>query len=193
MQETNITVETLHTEPVEELLNLNNYDLVQTQRSLIALGFGVPAFMMVKVLASGFYAKQNIKTPVKVGAVAMLINTIFCAALIYPLQHAGLALASALAGYVNAGALLTLLIRRKVFSPSDGWGKYFLQVTCANIAMGAYLFWGCGLSEIWMEFFIFKRISLLLLHVFAAMLIYALTLGLCGIRFSQFRGKVSGG
>ncbi|MGB4898639.1 MAG: murein biosynthesis integral membrane protein MurJ, partial [Ignavibacteria bacterium] len=71
-------------------------DLLQTQKSLMALASGVPAFMMVKVLASGFYACQDIKTPVKIGAYAMLINSLLCALLIWPLAHAGLALASAL-------------------------------------------------------------------------------------------------
>ena len=65
-------------------------DLLQTQKSLITLGLGVPAFMMVKVLASGFYAQQDIATPVKVGIWSMIINTLLCAAFIKFFAHAGL-------------------------------------------------------------------------------------------------------
>lgn len=165
------------------------YDLMQTRKSVIALGFGVPAFMLIKVLASGFYAGQNIKTPVKVGAAAMIINSIFCAALVLPLKHAGLALASSLAGYFNAGVLLFLLIKKKVFFPTKGWLKYFIQIIIANVAMGSYLLWSSGRSsEAWMHFYTKERISLLLTHVFIAMVIYVIALGICGIRISQFRG-----
>ncbi|OGV26417.1 MAG: murein biosynthesis integral membrane protein MurJ [Legionellales bacterium RIFCSPHIGHO2_12_FULL_37_14] len=171
----------------------SSYDLVQTEKSLITLGLGVPAFMLVKVLASGFYAQQNIKTPVKVGALVMLLNSILCAILIYPLQHAGLALASSLAGYINAGILFALLLKRKIFSPSPGWIKYLLKVFCANVAMGSYLLWGAGASERWMHFMVSQRMFFLLLHVILAVIIYVGVLGLSGIRFAQFKGQVSGG
>lgn len=78
-------------------------DLLQTQKSLMTLALGVPAFMMVKVLASGFYAQQDINTPVKVGAVAMIVNTVLCFIFIRYWAHAGLTLASSLAGYINCG------------------------------------------------------------------------------------------
>ncbi len=168
----------------------NVIDIIQTQRSLVTLGLGVPAFMMVKVLASGFYAQQDIKTPVKVGVWSMIINTILCAAFIGLFAHAGLTLASALAGYVNCGCLLYLLVKRGVFKPSPGWFKYSVQLIIANVAVAVYLYYMMGTIEYWLSFSALRRLSLLLAHVLAVGSIYLLVLGLCGLRFKHFRGQV---
>lgn len=165
-------------------------DLLQTQKSLIALASGVPAFMMIKVLASGFYARQDIKTPVKIGAISMIVNTIFCSLLIWHFAHAGLALASALAGYVNCGLLLYLLVRRKVYRPSPGWLKYSLQLLAANGAIAVYLYFMTGTVSYWLSFSPVMRLSLLLAHVLVVVVIYLLILGISGLRFSHFRGQM---
>lgn len=171
----------------------NSLDLLQTQKSLITLGLGVPAFMMVKILASGFYARQNIKTPVKVGAVAMLINTGLCALLVSPLAHAGLTLASTIAGYINCGLLFCLLKRRGIYKPCLGWRRFILQLLLANVVMSLYLFYMAGDVTFWMEKTTFIRITLLLANILAAAVIYLLCLVLCGMRPSEFRGQVKEG
>ena len=163
------------------------FDVTQTQKSLMTLSLGLPAFMMVKVLASGFYAQQDIKTPGKIGAFTMIVNSLLCAILILPLAHAGLTLASALAGYVNAGWLLTVLLRRKLYHPEQGWGKFALQLTAANAAMGFYLFKVAGEVTYWMTLAIAPRVTMLLGHVFIAMLIYLVSLFLLGVRLGHFR------
>ena len=165
-------------------------DVLMTQKSLIALGFGVPAFMMVKVLASGFYARQNIKTPVKIGALAMLVNTLLCAILIKPLAHAGLALASSIAGFVNCGVLLTLLLRRGIYQPSPGWGRFLLQLLVANILVAAYLLFVAGDVHFWLAKPALIRLGLLLGHVLMASIIYVVSLGILGMRPAQFRGQM---
>ncbi|WED42198.1 murein biosynthesis integral membrane protein MurJ [Legionella cardiaca] len=165
-------------------------DLIQTQKSLIALGSGVPAFMMVKVLASGFYARQDIKTPVKVGALAMVVNSFLCLLLIWSLAHAGLALASSLAGYVNCAVLLVLLVRRGIYRPSPGWLKFILQLFVANFAIGAYLFVMVGDVNFWLTKSPVGRVSLLLGHVIVAVIIYLVSLWLVGMRTAQFRGQM---
>lgn len=166
------------------------YDLIQTQKSLIMLALGVPAFMMVKVLASGFYAQQDIKTPVKIGAIAMVINTLLCAALVGFLAHAGLTLASALAGYVNCGVLVYLLIKRKVYVPSPGWFKFGVQLALANCAVLAYLLYVVGTVDYWLSFSPVYRLSLLLAHVGVVVLVYLLVLAATGLRMKQFRGQM---
>lgn len=165
-------------------------DVLQTQKSLIALASGVPAFMMIKVLASGFYARQDIKTPVKIGALAMLVNSVFCALLIWPLAHAGLALSSALAGYVNCGLLLWILIRRQFFKPLAGWGKFIAQLCLANATIAIYLIYMAGDLSQWLAEPPIRRVSLLFAHVFAAIIIYILCLSLTGLRLAQFRGSM---
>jgi len=166
------------------------FDVLQTQKSLITLGVGVPAFMMVKVLASGFYARQNIKTPVKIGALSMLVNSLLCALLVYPLAHAGLTLASSLAGYVNCGTLLFLLVRRDIFQLRPGWGRFLLQLTVANALMGLYLFFVQGDLSTWMAMSRSLRLGQLLMHIGIAAVIYMMALGLCGVRVAQFRGQI---
>lgn len=165
-------------------------DLLQTQKSMMTISLGIPAFMMVKILASGFYARQDIKTPVRIGVIAMVANTVMCAMFVYPLAHAGLTLASALAGYVNCGALLFLLIRRGIYKPILGWGKFMLQLLFANSVMSAYLYFASGTVAYWLSLSLLMRLSILLAHVFAALVIYLLSLRLCGVKFSQFRGQM---
>lgn len=166
------------------------WDVVQTQQSLITLGIGVPGFMMVKVLASGFYACQNIKTPVKVGIVSMVVNSILCALLIHPLAHAGLTLASSIASYVNCGVLLVLLVRRKIFRLQPGWGRYVLQLIVACSAVIVYLLLIKADLSTWLDWARFTRLGWLLFHVSIAAIIYLVSLGICGLRISHFRGKI---
>ena len=165
-------------------------DVLQTQKSLVTLAAGVPAFMMVKVLASGFYARQDISTPVKVGVISMVANTILCALLVWNFEHAGLTLASALAGYVNCGLLLYLLMKRKVFTPSPGWLKYGIQLICANAAISIYLILMTGTVDYWLSFPPVMRLCLLSAHVLAVVVIYLLVLGLTGLRPVHFRGQM---
>ena len=166
------------------------FDIAQTQKSLITLGLGVPAFMLVKVLASGFYARQDIKTPVKVGVIAMVINTVCCVLLVGPLAHAGLALASSIASYVNCGILLILLLRRKIYQPSPGWGRFLMQLLGANAMVVMYLLFMAGEISFWLEKPAVIRLGLLLAHVSVALIIYIIALGVCGMRPAQFRGRM---
>jgi len=163
-------------------------DLLQTQKSLIALASGVPAFMMVKILASSFYARQEIKTPVKVGALAMVINSILCAILIWPLAHAGLALASALAGYVNCGILLYLLLRRNIYKPQMSWLKFSAQLLAANSIIAVYLYYMAGTPADWLAHHALSRVGLLFVHSSISVVLYLLVLYVLGVRVAQFRG-----
>ncbi len=170
--------------------HFNSYDVLQTQKSLIALGLGVPAFMTVKVLASGFYARQDIKTPVKIGVIAMVVNTIFCAVLILPLAHAGLALASTIASYVNCTILLILLLRRKIYQPSPRWGRYILQLLMSNTIVSIYLWLMTHEVSFWLTKPAGYRLGLLLAHVIVAVLIYVISLLIFGLRPAEFRGPM---
>jgi putative peptidoglycan lipid II flippase len=166
------------------------FDVLQTQQSLFMLALGVPAFMMVKVLAPGFYAQQDIKTPVKIGAFCMLLNTVLCAVLIFPLAHAGLTLASAVSGYANAFILLFILSRRGAYQASRGWGRFLLQLSFATIVLGVYLIWATGDLKTWMGFAMRYRLIHLLGHVLLAGVIYFACLAVTGMRFGQFRGQL---
>lgn len=167
-------------------------DVLQTKKSLITLSIGVPAFMMVKVLASGFYAKQNIKTPVKVGVIAMIVNSILCAIFFIPMAHAGLTLASSIAGYVNCGTLLYLLVNRGIYKQRPGWLKFIMRLIFANTLIVCYLYFVQGDVDYWMNMTRLHRISILIMHVCSAFTIYVVALWTSGIRISHFRGQFKG-
>lgn len=162
------------------------FDVQMTQKSLMTFSLGLTAFMLIKVLGSAFYATQNIKTPVKVGAIAMLVNTFFCLVLIKPLAHAGLALASSLAGWMNALTLLALLIKRAIYRPAPKWFRYGLQLLFANgfLAISLLLL---REAHDWEALSVLPRIVYLTLDVLLSIFIYFACLYLLGIRLKQFR------
>lgn len=168
----------------------NANDVLQTQKSLMTLAAGVPAFMMVKVLASGFYARQDISTPVKIGAISMVVNTLLCSIFVWYFAHAGLTLASAIAGYVNCGLLLYVLLKRGVYRPSSGWIKYCVQLFIANLVVGIYLYVMMGTVDYWLSFPPLMRLTVLMAHILVVVIIYLLVLGLTGLRPAQFRGQM---
>jgi len=102
-----------------------NFDVLQASLSLMAYSVGVVAFIMIKVLAPGFYAQQNSKTPVKIAAFAVLCNIVLSLILIGPLKHAGLALAISLAAWINASLLGLFLWRQTIYQPKPGWLLFF--------------------------------------------------------------------
>ena len=120
-------------------------------RSLMAFSLGLVAFMLIKVLAPGFYARQDTRSPVKYGVIAMGANTAMTLVLIWPLAHAGLALSTSLAAFLNAGLLFINLRRRDIYQPRSGWKKFLAQLTVANLAMGLALWFGAGTLESWIQ------------------------------------------
>ena len=160
----------------------NLFDVLMTQRSLIAYSLGIPFMMSVKVLASAFYARQDIKTPVRIAVVALIINMALNLALIFPLQHAGLALASALTSVVNAGLLLCFLIKRNIFMPQAGWGKFIGQISVATILMIITLWWLNAPLEDWINWAWWYRIVILVAIITTAVIVYFASLWCMGMR-----------
>ncbi|MBB3102818.1 murein biosynthesis integral membrane protein MurJ [Azomonas macrocytogenes] len=115
--------------------------VVQSSRALEAYSLGVLAFMLVKVLAPGFFARQDMKTPVRIAITCMVANMGFNLILIWPLQHVGLALATSLSSMLNAIMLFWGLYRSKVFQPRPGWGAFSIRLAGGCVAMIAVIFW----------------------------------------------------
>jgi putative peptidoglycan lipid II flippase len=114
-------------------------DVAMAERSLMAYAVGLQAFILIKVLAPGFYARQDTRTPVRIGVIAMAANMVFNLLLIFPLQHAGLALATSLSAYLNAWLLLRALRRAGVYTALPGWPRQGLQVAAGALAMALVL------------------------------------------------------
>ena len=123
-------------------------DVVSSAGSLRAYAVGLLAFMGVKIFAPGLYARQDTATPVRIGVIAMSANMVLN--LLFYLggwAHIGLALATSLAGYLNAGGLL-MLKRSDVFRLQPGWPRFLLQVLLANVILMILfsMVWVLGLS-----------------------------------------------
>ncbi len=125
------------------------HDVLMTQQSLIAFSLGISAFMLIKVLASAFYAKQDIATPVRIAVVAVMLKIGMNAILVFPLQHVGLALSTSLSAFFNVLLLLMILLKRKLYQPQAGWGVYLVRLFAANVAMGLFLFFVVGQINVW--------------------------------------------
>jgi putative peptidoglycan lipid II flippase len=126
-------------------------DVEMSALSLSAYAVGLPAFIAVKVLAPGFYARQDTKTPVKIAIIAMVSNMAMNFAfvglfLVLALKgpHTGLALASSAAAYINAGLLYRSLKRQGAYQPEPGWGRVAVAVLLACLAMTSALLWQYG-------------------------------------------------
>ncbi|HZH08408.1 MAG TPA: murein biosynthesis integral membrane protein MurJ, partial [Lautropia sp.] len=114
-------------------------DLTMTARTVSAYSLGLFGLIAVKILAPGFYAKQDVRTPVKI-AISVLVATQLLNLIFVPwLAHAGLALAISLGAWMNSAWLLVGLRRRGLYAPIRGWGAYLGKVACALAAMAALL------------------------------------------------------
>ena len=117
--------------------------------SLMAYAIGLPGFMLIKVLAPAFYARKDPRTPVRIAVIAMVTNIVLNVAFVVPMvkmnipgPHAGLALATSVAAWVNAGLLFTALLRRSIYRPQAGWRRFFLQTGLAGGLLAGLLWWG---------------------------------------------------
>ncbi len=120
--------------------NFTAHDSLMTQYALIAYCVGLTGMILVKILAPGFYSRQNIRTPVKIAIVTLILTQLMNLAFIGPLQHAGLALSIGLAACFNAGVLYWQLRKQDIFQPLAGWKGFIFKLLIALIVMGAVLF-----------------------------------------------------
>ncbi|MFO7542351.1 MAG: murein biosynthesis integral membrane protein MurJ [Thiobacillus sp.] len=161
-------------------------DVTMTQRALVAYSLGLLGLILVKVLAPGFYARQNIRTPVKVAIFTLVATQMMNLAFIGPFGHAGLALAIGLGACINAGLLLHLLKKHQIYQPQPGWIAYFLRVLLAVVLMAAMLFYAMGESQWWLAAGFVDRAVRLSLLVGGGIALYFTALGLMGFRPGQF-------
>jgi putative peptidoglycan lipid II flippase len=117
-------------------------DVDQTVRALMGYGVGLIGLIGVKVLAPAFYARQDIRTPVRIAIAVLLVTQAANLVLVPWLGHAGLALSIGLGALINAGTLAYGLIRMGIYRPAPGWLGFGLRVVVACALLGAALAWG---------------------------------------------------
>jgi len=159
-----------------------------TERALVAYGVGLIGLVLVKILAPGYYARQDIKTPVKI-ALGVLIATQLMNLLFVPwIAHAGLALSIGLGACLNAGFLFWGLRRRGIYTPQRGWTMFFTRLTGALFLLAGVALW-CAAQFNWLalQSHPFQRIGALALVLTACGITYFGALLAMGFRFQDFK------
>lgn len=157
------------------------HDVHMAGLSLMAYSIGLVGFILVKILVPGFTSRKDTRTPVRFGIYAMGVNLVLNLALIWHLAHAGLALATSLAACVNAGLLLTRLLRQKVYRPGPGWLGFLARIVGANLVMASVLYWIVTRYD-WGAWPMEQRLAMLVLAVGIGALAYGGILWVCGFR-----------
>jgi len=169
-------------------------DVEMAAISLQAFALGLVGFSFVKILAPAFFAREDTRTPVKYGLIALAINFVLSVLLAwyltnvgYAASHAGLALATSVAAIVNAWLLYRGLRRERSLTHTAGWGALMLRLVIANAAMIAALLWLQRPLDWWIGASTFDRSFQLVMVIVAGAVVYFVTLAVLGLRLSQFR------
>ena len=152
------------------------HSVLMARMALWAFAPGLLAFMAIKVLAPGYYARQDTRSPMRIGVLAMLVNMAITLVLIWPLKHAGLAAATSLAAYLNAILLLRGLLRGGAYQPLPGWGVFVARIAIATAVMGSLLWLGTGSVDAWLARGAAGRLTQLALWVAAGGISYGAVL-----------------
>lgn len=166
--------------------NFHIHDVWMTRQALMAYSLGLLGLIMVKILAPGFYARQNIKTPVKIAIITLVATQLMNLVFVWKLQHAGLALAIGLGACLNASLLLWKLRSQGIFKPQTGWYSFMSKISIATIVMAAALWLGMDGQEHWLHTHFHERIIHLSGLVALGAGTYFITLRLLGIHAKQF-------
>ena len=150
--------------------------------SLLASVSGLCAIMLVRVLVQGFAAIQDTKTPVRCGIISIGANIIFNLILVYPLDYVGLALSTALAAYVNAGQLLYLLNKRKIYTPSTYSLKFIGKALIAALCMAGLVRYLAPTFNEWIDLSTLIACAYLAFYVILGGMTFTLVCLILGIR-----------
>lgn len=162
-------------------------DVSQVALALAGYGAGLVGLVAIKVLAPGFYASQDMRTPVRIAIVVLVITQLLNIVLVPTLKHAGLALSIGIGALINAGWLLAGLLKRGSYRPAPGWGVFALQVLAASALLAVFLMWAAA-SFPWvaMRSQGLQRAGLMALMLVGSGAIYFVALWAGGLKPRQF-------
>ncbi len=169
-------------------------DVYMTSYALMMYAFGLLGFSLVKVLAPGYFARQDARTPVRVGIISLTVNVAFNVSLVLPLAKAGfpaphilLAFSTGLSAIVNSALLYRGLRRAGVYRAGPGWTKFASQVVIANVVMAIGLWWFAGGIQGWLDLGAWERALRLGVGVVGGAAVYFATLWVTGVRHTDLR------
>ena len=165
---------------------MTEHDVQQITYALMGWGVGLIGIVAIKVLAPGYYASQDTKTPVRIAVVVLVITQLLNIALVPIFAHAALTLTIGIGALINAVWLLVGLLRRRSYKPEPGWGVLVLQVIAANALLIVFLMWAnAAFPWTQMRAESFKRIMLLAVILIGSAAIYFIALWAAGLKLRQ--------
>ncbi|MCA3132851.1 MAG: murein biosynthesis integral membrane protein MurJ [Betaproteobacteria bacterium] len=167
------------------------HDVAMTRNALMAYSLGLVGLIVVKVLAPGFFSRQDIRTPVKIALVTLAATQVMNLAFIYPLRHAGLALAIGLGACLNATLLYRALRRSAAYQPAPGWGRFLARLALALGVMGTVLWFAAGAEAGWLTGSLLARAGRLTALVVMGAASYFAALWALGFRLRDFHLRAS--
>ncbi|VVE44936.1 Lipid II flippase MurJ [Pandoraea iniqua] len=167
-------------------------DVVMTAHALTAYGVGLVGLILIKILAPGFYAKQDIKTPVKIAIVVLIATQLSNLLFVRWFAHAGLSLSIGVGACMNAALLFAGLYKRGIYRPAPGWRLFFVQLLAACLILAGVLLWFTQSFD-WVALGArpLARIALLGASLVLCAVVYFGALFLMGFNFSFFRRRTN--
>lgn len=166
-------------------------DVEMTRQALMAYSLGLLGLILVKVLAPAFYARQDIKTPVKIAIITLILTQLMNLMFTPLLQHAGLALSIGLGACANAGLLYYRLRKAKVYQLQPAWWPFLWKLTLAVSVMGYVLHLVMGSPDLWMHYHLVPKLLHLCLLLVVGVATYFGVLWALGMRFKDFIHRAS--
>jgi putative peptidoglycan lipid II flippase len=164
-------------------------DVWQTRAALLGYSVGLIGLITVKILAPGFYARQDMRTPVRSAFLSLLVAQTLAVALMFQIGHAGLTLATSVGAIVNSLLLYRAMRRDDIYAPLPGWGRFLSRVTIALIALGAVLWLSAGADGFWTAAGLWSKVGRLSVVTGAGAIVYFGTLWLLGFRIADFNRR----
>jgi len=161
-------------------------DAWMTRQALVAYSVGLVGMILVKILAPGFYARQNIATPVRIAVLTLVATQAMNLAFIVPLKHAGLALAIGLGACLNSGLLFRALRRHGIYRAQPGWTRFLARVALSVCLMALVLQFAMGDAQWWLEAVALRKVSALAGLVLLGGAVYGGSLLALGVRLRDF-------
>ncbi len=172
---------------------MESSDILMSSYSLKAYALGLFAFMLIKVLVPGYFARQDMKSPVRIGIIAIIANIVMKPIVVIPLVmlwglgHVGLAFTTAMAAYVNAYLLYRGLRKSEVYNPASNWPKLWLRYGAANLAMVAVLLAFLFFWNLWSDWGVLERVLRLTVVCVVGFAVYLAALFAVGVRLRDFK------
>jgi putative peptidoglycan lipid II flippase len=164
-------------------------DVMATRDALLGYSVGLLGLILVKILAPGFYARQMMRTPVKIAFASVIVATTIAVILMQRIGHAGLTLAISLGACVNATLLFVALRRHGIYTPRPGWLAFVAKVAIALAVLAGALFAIAGPPSLWISASLWAKVGRLAWVCAAGGAVYFAALWLLGFRLADFNRR----